>query len=77
MPFRIGLLDEPVKQVSGLARGVVGYAGMVCEGCLLEGSGSPSYTESSAGVRFIQSCLGRVILVQSRIGISGFFLLFF
>lgn len=53
MPFRVGLLGEPVKHVAGLAKGVVGYAGNVCEGCLLEGSGSPFLTESSAGVHFI------------------------
>lgn len=42
-----------MKQVGGLAKGVVGYAGMVCEGCLSEGDGSPSLIGSSAGVRFI------------------------
>lgn len=53
MPFRVGLLDKPVKQVAGLVKGVVGYAGTVCEGCLLEGNGSLSLIESSAGVHFI------------------------
>ena len=53
MPFGAGLLDEPVKQVAGLAKGAVGYAGMVCEGSLLIGDGSPSLRKSSAGAHFI------------------------
>lgn len=50
--------------------GAAGWAGMVWEGVtgrgLLGGGGSPSSAESSAGVRFREGCLGRVILVPNR-----------
>lgn len=41
MPFRVGLLNEPVKQVAGLAKGVVGYVVWSVKGVCWKGMGHP------------------------------------